>query len=198
MKIDFIQIGANVGNTNNDPLYKKIVNENWKGVLVEPNPKAFKQLQKNYQNIEGLYFCEAAITDKNDDIALYVDNYHIDNNGKGEGTSQHGSCLYSVITDRLKHKKEELSVVLCKGITLDSLATLFNIESVKHLYIDTEGFDAKIILSIDFSKFDFEYIQYEHAHISKEDFRLTIDHLSSFGYNEYKIIGEDVIYERKT
>jgi hypothetical protein len=46
----FVQIGAHVGNTTNDPIFDHANHQGreWAGVLVEPNQKHFTALQRNY------------------------------------------------------------------------------------------------------------------------------------------------------
>ena len=43
----FVQIGANVGDTPQDPLFRSIVKYGWRGLLVEPLTHAMAQLRAN-------------------------------------------------------------------------------------------------------------------------------------------------------
>jgi len=40
--IDFIQIGANIGNTDTDPMWTLVTEKEWKGIFVEPIEESFK------------------------------------------------------------------------------------------------------------------------------------------------------------
>ena len=44
----FIQIGAYTGQTRNDPIFYKVLEQQWKGILIEPVPSIFEKLQQNY------------------------------------------------------------------------------------------------------------------------------------------------------
>src|SRR5690348_11998000 len=45
--LSFIQIGANDGYVN-DPFYKFIRRDTWKGILIEPQNDVFQELQKTH------------------------------------------------------------------------------------------------------------------------------------------------------
>lgn len=195
MNIDFIQIGANVGNTENDPVYEKVIKLGWGGILIEPNPKAFNQLLLNYKSCNNLFFENIAIGDTIGDITFFVDNYHIDNNGKGEGTSQHASCSQHIIVNKLEHKPEEITAIKCPVTTLTNLWLKYNITgAVQWLFVDTEGFDSKILLSTDFNIVKVKNIQYEWVHITQDEINKVDTHLKNAGYKFVSQQGEDIIY----
>ena len=54
--LDFIQLGANQGDTETDYIYKVQQKNNWRGILVEPHPHSYKLLKENYKDREGLLF----------------------------------------------------------------------------------------------------------------------------------------------
>ena len=56
--IDFIQIGANLGNNPYDIIWRLVRERNWSGVLVEPLPHIFQQLKENYADVPNLHFEE--------------------------------------------------------------------------------------------------------------------------------------------
>ena len=196
-KYQFIQIGANVGNTENDPVFKNVKNKHWTGILIEPNPKAFNQLIKNYSDFNHLSFEQLAISDKGSgNISLFVDNFFIDNNGNGEGTSQHASCNYNVIVHQLQHHPDELTTISCSCSTVKDIFNKYSIDYVvDYLFVDTEGFDAKIITSIDFYQTKFNYVQYEISHMTNQEAFDTHHYICNFGYKLTSNNGEDVIYQ---
>jgi hypothetical protein len=50
MDLDFIQIGANVGDTDNDPVFPKVKDGTFKkGLLIEANPNCIEHLKRNYE-----------------------------------------------------------------------------------------------------------------------------------------------------
>ena len=58
-----IQVGANDG-VHADPINKYIINFNWSGVLIEPQPEIFERLKENYKTKKNIFFENSAVTDK--------------------------------------------------------------------------------------------------------------------------------------
>jgi len=83
----FIDIGSNDGITFSN--VRALAERNWKGIFVEPSPKAFERLQNNYEGLNGFYFYQFALGSHNgkaflqessnligkDDVAL-VSTFH--------------------------------------------------------------------------------------------------------------------------
>ena len=59
--IDFIQIGANLGNNPYDIIWTLSREKKWSGLLVEPLPTVFEKLKENYSDVENLFPQEGAI-----------------------------------------------------------------------------------------------------------------------------------------
>ena len=53
-------------------------------------------------------------------------------------------------------------------LTLNNLFKKHNLKKIDILFIDAEGFDDKLIMSIDFDYFDIEKIYYEDVHIDND------------------------------
>lgn len=71
--IDILQIGAHVGNSTNDPLYKWLnleASSETKAVLVEPVPSTFIELQQNYRFAKAQVFFENAAVVTSRDLEL--------------------------------------------------------------------------------------------------------------------------------
>jgi hypothetical protein len=45
------------------------------------------------------------------------------------------------------------------------------LQNIDLLFIDTEGYDSKIIMSIDFTKFNIKEIYYENLHVNAYELR---------------------------
>src|SRR5215203_3467954 len=58
--LNFIQIGANDGLVN-DPFYKFIRRDNWKGILIEPQKDVFQKLQRTHAGNDQLTLANFAI-----------------------------------------------------------------------------------------------------------------------------------------
>jgi hypothetical protein len=68
---------------------------------------------------------------------------------------------------------------------------------VDYLQIDTEGYDAKIILGADFSYFGVRTIEFEHIHLSAKERHSVHEKLVSSGYEFCWTKSEDTRYELK-
>lgn len=189
-KFKIIQIGANVGNTDNDPLFSKLMESKSASILIEPNPKAFELLKKNYASIPNIAFEQVIISDFEGDSILYVDNYE-----NGSGCSQHASMHKNICVEKLHHPPETLTEVPCKSTTLNKIFEKYKIDyPIDELYIDTEGNDTAIILSIDFNKCKFNFIYFEHLHSSQDQLIAAINYLQDNGYVFSKQTLEDLIF----
>lgn len=66
--LTFVQIGANCAkcgpSPRGDPVYDYVHRYGWQGAVVEPNPKSFKLLKKNYENT-SLTTINVAVSDSN-------------------------------------------------------------------------------------------------------------------------------------
>lgn len=190
MKI--LQIGANKGNTDNDPIWK-LCQENlpeslkWDLWLVEPNIKAVEILRKNYldcgfQNVKCIPF---AISDKFEDVILYVDNDIPGNEG-----SQHSS-LNKKHLFKMGHTDSVIVEKLVKAIPLNSILW----GKIDFLQIDTEGYDGKILLGADLTH-DIKKIQFEHCHLEQNEFKQVVEKLISYDYCLIFKDREDCIFKK--
>lgn len=187
-----VQVGANKGNTDNDPVWK-LVQANlpnsldWSLVLIEPNPYAVKILRETYKDFSNVHILECACGDEDGQSILYVD--HLD---EGNG-SQHASLIYNHLIKH-DHKSEVIGLISVKihklGDLIDSSCP------IDLLQIDTEGYDYKVLLGCDLSKFDIRRIQYEHCHLSHNDAQLASTYLIGNGYQLVSANVIDSTYER--
>jgi FkbM family methyltransferase len=187
-----VQIGANKGNTDNDPIWKLCQENapdsyNWHLILVEPNPKAIPIIRRNYEG-EGFLNVDVVnigVSDKEEELTLYVDN-----DIPGNEASQHSS-LYKSHMHKMGHSESALTEYKVKCVPLSYILPL----EVDYLQIDTEGYDDKILLATDFNYHKVNKIEYEHVHIGAERNTLVKQHLESFGYTIKSVTFEDTIYE---
>jgi len=152
-KIDFIQIGANIGQHGNDPIYPLVIKKGWRGLFVEPLPHSFDKLRKCYKNISGCYFEMVAISN--------VDGY-VDFNWCEQDESQQAS-MFKSFADNIKHCK-------VSSMKLETLCEKYNLIGVpfKLLQIDAEGADGLILWHTDLKERVIpEYIRFETCHVGK-------------------------------
>lgn len=198
MKIDILQIGAGVGNTNNDLVYPILLeNKNFAAILVEPNPKCFEILKQTYpkESYPNVILENLAVGSENKNSLLYVDNY------EEEGTSQHASLS---LEHQHKHHhgvSDKISAIEVETITLKGLISKYNLTEIDLLVTDTEGNDFNILNSYDFSAkinhIIFESIHTDGAHKKGQNYHILIKKLVNLGYELTKEDGENSFLKLK-
>lgn len=156
----FIQIGANDG-MHNDPLYHYLITSPWKGLVLEPNPQMMAKLQMNHKDtMSELSFVNAAIGEGVAPI-LYLTGF---NAGFASFSKEHVLKHIGV-----EHEDKVTSVDIGLTTFSELLTHYPEFSKCDLLLIDAEGWDAKIILSIDFNVFHADLIIFEKIHITEEE-----------------------------
>jgi len=181
----FVQIGACEG-ISFDPLYQFVAlnHSRVRGIVVEPLDDHFKELQANYQRYPHVLAVHAAIHNSEKEMTLYrVDPAKMKDLPKwAKGIASfnkrhHG--LSGIPSDAIIPQK-----VRC--VSLDQLLKDHQITRIDLLHTDTEGYDAEIILNIDFDSVKPGIIRFEHGLregiMSKETFLRLTDVLHRNGY----------------
>lgn len=189
----FIEAGANDGiSQSNTALYE--FEYNWKGLLVEPNPKKFFECKKIRRN---------SIVEN---YALVSDNYtddFISGNFDEDGYSE---SLTSMVYDNgdwvdeilLKHKREiSNKLVEVPAITLDKLLVKHGITKVNFVSLDVEGYEISVLNGFDIQKYKPDYIMIETTTFDNRR-KVVIDYMYE---KEYSVIDElscnDVLFALK-
>ena len=178
--IDFIQIGANIGNTDTDPLWNVVRDRGWKGIFIEPIKSSFDQLVNNYQDISGCLFENVAVMAYDGEITIY--------------TMSNGYCdrqQASVVASHFSGRNDLAITVPC--VTLNNLVEKYNLGGIPFelLQIDAENVDDKIITSTNFNIVLPHKVRFEHIHMGETRKYYTIEYLKSFGY---KVIPDEYNY----
>jgi len=112
--------------------------------------------------------------------------------GEHEGDGEVSYTAFSS-TDKnhlISHGVKALEKREVAAITLSKLFEDFGLEKVDRLYLDAEGLDARILLSVDLAEIDIPFICFEAAHTDGAFKRETncsnvYDHLKTNGYSIY-------------
>ena len=194
MHVDYLQIGAHVGNTHNDMLFHKdLVNKTI--VLVEPVDHLFRQLQANYKERHpkaNVIFVNAAVSNKDDTtVDLYVPSESNDFSALPWWASQVASVRKDHVHTWIPSMKMEVRSVPC--VTLNRLCSMLSIATVDTLLIDTEGHDYEILMALDLTRMKPNHIFFENSHMDgnlKKGARYA-ELLGHFLANGYVIEQED-------
>ena len=150
--MNILQIGCNTGNdhvleyvTNNQSNIDKII-------LVDASLESINKCKITYANIPNCIFIHGAVvTDNSESVELFVPSH--------DGSSEHASMNFDHL---VQHNHVDINKASVPAINI--LKLLDQYEPIHRLYIDTEGWDTKIVNSIDFSKYKIPYLFFEYIH----------------------------------
>lgn len=168
----FVEIGANDGQRL-DPLSNYIVKDDWTGVMVEPVPYVFERLRRHFEGNGRIAVENAAIADREGSRPFY----HLAEAAGDEGGApiwwydaigsferEHLYKHESVIPN-LESRVRQIDV---ECMTVGDLLRKHGMDAVDLILIDTEGYDAEIVGSIDFDRIRPRLLIYEHHHLADE------------------------------
>lgn len=178
----FVQVGANDG-ARGDPLRKYILRNAWIGVLVEPQPEVYESLKANYAGLEDrLSFENVAISDQPGTVTLY--RAALAPAGH-DGASTVASMNAALTAMQLRQKASELQRIRVPAVRLDDLIGKHGLHDLDLLQIDTEGYDWRVLQTLDLARTAPRLIQFEHGHLSPGDISRMTAHLNDHGYSLY-------------
>ena len=169
-----IQIGSNRGN---DDVFTFVKDKQIDLlILVEPIHFHIHRLQECYKNIKNTYIEQIAIVPE--EIKNKIPIYYNVNDGPG----------YEIASLNKEYTgNESTEFIEVEGRTMSQLFDKYQLTDIDYLFVDAEGYDDVIILSIDFKKYFIKYIEYEHLHLSKQT--ELINHIESNGYTKTQTVG---------
>ena len=177
----FIEIGGHDGlaNSNTVLLERRF---GWQGIVVEANPRWFKEVCKNRACVVLNY----AIFNKSGQELEFVDAGAV-------------GGLLSHIHDDLhaafrKEHIEKGAVIKVQTIHGDQVFQQLDVPKlIDYLSVDTEGSEFEVLLSINFNEWKVCLLTVEHG--GNEEKREKVwDYLSQFGYKRYRVWFEDWFY----
>ena len=171
-------------------------------LLIEPVKYNFDQLKNRFKNYKNIIFENIAIGEKNE----LIDFFHILESSivrlKKHWASGIGSFSKEHIlkhrTKRFQITEKDIKCIKIKAMTFNKLIEKYKIEYINKLIIDAEGFDYKIIKSINFKKIFIKEIMFEKKHLSKT-FQIDnkLDEIKTFlskeNYELFDISDENIL-----
>ena len=189
MHVDYFQVGAHVGPSEEDMLFN-IVSGNKTLVLIEPVPYLFNKLKENYAEKaknNTIFFKDIAVSNKDSTIQLYIPS-------PLNNWSLHPSWanqLASVNEDHIRKHLPDLWVdrVHIPCYKLNTIVKDMNIISIDTLMVDTEGHDYDILIDFDLKILKPRTITFENKHMDGtfakgEKYNILMKHFISNGYEK--------------
>lgn len=185
-----LQIGAHDG-VSADPVARQIRKYHWRGILVEPQEQAFKQLVASYQEEKHLVFEQLLIGSKNGKAKFYTVRadipdlpFWVSQSASLDREWMLGALYYwknvkkiETIPDDFDSIIEELTV---PEVTFETLLTKHNIEKLDLLALATPD-DLKLIKAFPFHQIKPPLICFEYFSIKERE--VCLRYLQSLGYS---------------
>ena len=182
----FVQIGSNDG-MKNDPLHRYIRKNGWKGIFVEPDEANFKKLTNNYSQVNGLIFENLGIGPERGEM-LFHKLKDITEQEPG-WYDQVGSFDRETFIKNIHYGQDLEKRIIAEPllvITFEDLLQKNNFRKVDLLHTDTEGFDYKILRSIDFEKHDIRIVLFEGEWMTQFELKELIQYLRKYNYRIFQ------------
>jgi len=177
----FVQVGAFDGRRY-DPIYEWVRAFGWHGLLIEPQPKFFAELTKNYSGAEGLEFRQIAVGTTRERRPFYWVEIE-------EGVTRDAGMIASFDRDTLLKHREFIpgldSLIRSEEIDCEPLNdVLAGVPGgcLDLLQIDVEGFDHELIRIVDLKRFAPSIVRFEHQHLTREQHDASVRRLIEHGY----------------
>ncbi len=185
--MNIVQIGTNKGNDDLTPLVNKYSFALNKFIAVEPLSVHHLDIKDCYKNIPQLIIEGIAIapTPSEEQLTFY---YHRENGPGYEVSSTSKEHILKHYFCNPKLTEDGLVELKVDCLTLNQLFEKHNLTDVELLWLDAEGLDFELIKSINFSKFNVNWIVFEHIHLDSNG-KEAIEFLDSKGYDTQTNMG---------
>jgi FkbM family methyltransferase len=177
-----VQIGTNNGND----AFNKIVRyaNPTKVILVEPNAKLNNKIRENYKGIDIIL--ENVIISNDNNARLVHPKNKYSKSGKRIGKLNYSDVHYSLLP--MDDWGNDFDIINSPCISFMALCEKYSLEHIHYLQIDTEGYDAEIIKSIDFNKVKIDMIEYERWNFPENRFTRHGDKAKLYGVNGMRAV----------
>lgn len=181
--VTVLQVGAFDGLTN-DPVLDAPRRYGWRGVLVEPQPAPFADLQALHTGDPRIQVVNAAISDRDGTRALFT----LD---PVEDLPSWAQQISSFRREHLEGQQqwlpdgvvaERLTALEVETLTFDTLLERTGTATVDVLQIDTEGYDWEVLRLFDLPAREPAIVHYEHVHLGEPDRARALELLWANGY----------------
>ena len=193
-----VQIGANDVITH-DPIHKFIKRDDWKGVLLEPQPDVYHQyLKKIYAKNKGIHSVCAAIGEQDGTLPIYKIGFSTMRWATGLASFSKEKIEKAfedgIVTSNCRRfgieiptdKKQWIAAEPVEVISPASLIKKYDIKKIDLLQIDAEGYDLEVIRIFDIAKTQPQAIVFENVGLNAVDYQSCLALLETNGYKTKK------------
>ena len=202
----WLQIGANTMDAElaeNNPLMVALKHvPGWHKYFVEPVPHTYLTLVENAKRWPNVTTIQTALSGNGGNYEGLASIYCIEGYNLAEHLHHHKTITVGKKEKVQTHSANELCSfdkkhvtkhfpgknvveVQIQSMSMSTLLRMYDVQDVRMLIIDTEGFDSAVILSLPFHTFTPPMIVYEHAHLTTDDRKQADHHLIKHCYRLY-------------
>lgn len=174
--MNIVQIGANKGYDDVTELIKGKTITNL--VLVEPFEEHNKSLKECYKDIPNVVIKNIIIQD-NPEISESSIFFHTDDSNHTNAFELASLNKNHSLNIRGQYTEAGILERKLESMTINQLFDSHGLEEIDLLFIDTEGYDCKIIKTLDFERFRIKELYYENLHCNVQEIR---EYLKSKGF----------------
>jgi FkbM family methyltransferase len=166
-----------------DSLGPRIQKGDWPALMIEPMPSAFKQLEHNFKDCKNVNLANVAVGGETGSMDIYYVDPKLYDKDPNNAWMAGISTLNPNQGDITSIPKE---FIRKKKVPITNLASVLESHQVTRcniLQIDTEGYDAKVLMQFPLAHILPELIIMECIHITVLEYRNTTKLLNSLGYS---------------
>jgi FkbM family methyltransferase len=193
-----LQIGANDG-VRFDPLHQFTTDHGWAGLMVEPHPSVFRDLEDNYRGFQNIKTLNVAIGQSDGELSLYTPNDSI----IASNPDLSGLCsldvdvlIRTMTYYKIQNPAQCVQRFAVKALSVATLLKESHLDSIDVLQIDTEGYDWKILSQFDLDDLGVRLINVEYEHLESVERVACVEHLTKHGF-EMARYGLDLVAFRR-
>jgi FkbM family methyltransferase len=182
----FVEIGSNDGEQH-DHLRPFILSSAWRGIMVEPVPYVFERLRATYGAHERIALENSAIGERDGTLPFFHVRDASDEERQRlpdwyDGIGSFSREALSAHAGEIPDIEERIVRADVRTLSFESLCRRHDVGEVDLLVIDTEGYDWRILSSLELESRRPRVIVYEHFHLSPGDRAAAADRLRVRGY----------------
>lgn len=188
----FLVIGAMDGVKHDDFLVKIPDNDSILSIFVEPVPFHFERLKENTKDLKGkLIFEQEIVSDRKEEVTLTYLNPQFFEIYAGwmDGCSSVIEDDQPINVPIRDVAPEHLLTITKECLTVQDILKKNGLEKIDYIQIDTEGYDERIVESLDLERLDVKILKFEVFYLKPGFSERIREKLDRLGY-EYTNVGE--------
>lgn len=184
--VRFVQIGSNDAGYG-DPLRVHVLLHGWRGLMVEPVPYIYQRLVQRYASIKGLRFANVAIAERSGSQTFF----HLRASSEASLPPWYDQLGSFDRAHLMKHQRylpdlpDRIVESTVECMRFDDLCAGHGIDGFDLLHIDTEGYDWKVLQTVDLARYRPTIVLFEHRHLAPTDLAAALAHLHQAGYRTH-------------